>query len=261
MSDFKYETMNDLWGEPQEFKGVLFYPILVEDIDWYEKALSVFAIPKKHFKEPKILKSSYLKFLLNILPNTEDEQKIAAAMISAVLKKITKRQSIKLDCRNIGKNPRPTLDEVYYILYIDDIKFSEQDFDIIRDIVLRQCNSSVNFVEQYDPELEKLLTSGEQKTLSMMDRIILFSCLKGVSNMQDIKSMTVFRFLREFEMLQSIESTRTYQPLLLSGQVSIKGKKFKTYNEPVDRESRYSSILLKKEEFVNHSDIMQAARK
>ena len=45
-----------------------------------------------------------------------------------------------------------------------DISFNEYDFDIIREIILRQNYYSTEYIEEYDPELEELLEI-KQRTL------------------------------------------------------------------------------------------------
>ena len=59
----KYDTTLDIWGEPQEYRGIKFYPIKLKELKYQRLMYGLFGYPKNYIPDKTILKLSYLKFL------------------------------------------------------------------------------------------------------------------------------------------------------------------------------------------------------
>ena len=67
-----YKQNNDIFGIPQEYKGVKIYPISISEVMVLELFNKLLFFPKKYIPDKKIWKMSYLKFLLYVIQSKVD---------------------------------------------------------------------------------------------------------------------------------------------------------------------------------------------
>ena len=250
MENFEYNEALDFEKLPQEYKGINFYPLLISEENIFKKVMETIGIPKSYIKtEPIIMKMSYLKFLCFILKKRDE--------IIDVLSYITKNKNINIE---VSLRKGANINNIHYediniILHIENANFNESDFDIIREIILRQNYYSTKYIEEYDPELEELLEI-KQRTLgkdnSFTDKkFILCSLLNKLP--EEIASLSYYQFYKLYYVSTMKVNTEIYQGWISSGFISLdKGKNFTTYLDPApDRSGRYDSIKMSKEDFFN----------
>ena len=248
MEKFEYNDLLDFQKLPQEYKGIKFYPLLISEEDIYNKVMSTIGVPKSYIKtEPVIMKMSYLKFLFFFLRKKDDLQ--------SILTYITKAKEVKFEVM-----PRKGCDinnlkyeDINITIFIDNVSFNETEFDIIREIILRQCYYSTTYIEEYDPELEELLqikqsTFGEGN--SFEDKLFVL-CILMNKMPEEISELSYYQFYKLYYVATMIKKTEIYQGWVSSGFVSLeKGKTFTTYLDPIpDRTGRYDEIKMSKEDF------------
>ena len=61
-------------------------------------------------------------------------------------------------------------------ILIDGIEISEYEFDEMREIILEQNGLSIEYVEEYHPDLEQKLALLEGGNLSFEDEVLRFPC-------------------------------------------------------------------------------------
>lgn len=250
MSEFEYNESLDFLNLPQLYKGISFYPLLIKEQEEYSLMMSCFGVPKRYIKtDIDIMKASYLKFMCFYYKKKDD--------ICNVLKHITKKDDIEIKYSVVGNVKKSdenlTLENISLSLIIDGIEFFENDFDIIRDIILKQSYSSTEYIEEYDPELEELLASSvNNKVNSQEDRMFVLSFLMRKTP-QEIGELSMYQFQKLYIVSTLVETTEIYQPLLVSGQIKFEGKKkLTTYMDPLpNRTGRYDSIKMTESEFLN----------
>ena len=140
-----YDKSNDIWGYPQTYKNIKFYPLKIAEEEYIKLYNKLLAYPQiaVSLENPKVYKMSYLKFLVYILPyimgpNPANES--FKEELKELLAHIT-----QIDIENIEisvRNQDAQLEGFIMTLYIDEEIFTESDFSNIRDIILRQNGSS-----------------------------------------------------------------------------------------------------------------------
>ena len=252
MKNFEYNEALDFEKLPQEYKGINFYPLLISEENIFKKVMETIGIPKRYIKtEPIIMKMSYLKFLCFILKKKDDMIDI----LSYITKTETEKIKFEISLRKGANENDLRFEDMNISIFIDNISFNEYDFDIIREIILRQNYYSTEYIEEYDPELEELLEI-KQRTLgkdsSFTDKkFILCSLLNKLP--EEIASLSYYQFYKLYYVSTMKVNTEIYQGWISSGFISLdKGKNFTTYLDPTpDRSGRYDSIKMTKEDFFN----------
>jgi hypothetical protein len=249
-----YNKDLDVWGLPQRYKEVDFYPILLSDVYTQNLFYKIFQYPKNYIPDKQILKMSYLKYLLYIIQASIDIH--ASDMqdnLIEILKKITRRNKIEYNTIQIDSNGEDFFDNLIIEIIIDDIRFTEQDFDIIRGIILQQNGLTIEYIEEFDPSLEKLLAFTNRGSLdvTLEDEIIIFATLNNLS-IDSIKNYTIYQFKKHFVRSVFLLDYTIYSPLEISGQIKSKsGEKIvKHYMEHMNDKSRYSDILIPQEQML-----------
>ena len=249
MEKFEYNKSLDFQKLPQEYKGIKFYPLCISEKNMFEKMLETIGIPKSYIKtEPMIMKMSYLKFLCFLLKKRDD--------IKDVLSYITKSTDVDLE---VSLRKGANINDLHYedmniTFHINHVNFNETDFDIIREIILRQNYYSTAYIEEYDPELEELLmlkqkASGDGN--SFEDKIFVL-CVLMNKMPEEIANLSYYQFYKLYYASTMKMKTQIYQGWISSGFIGFeKGKTFTTYLDPMpDRGGRYDEIKMSKESFL-----------
>jgi len=239
-----YNTGNDLFGYPQVYKDVKFYPLKIMDTEGKHLYYRIFQYPKEYIPDKAIIKSSYLKYLL-VYINSQLSKGLGESLeklLIKFLKIVTKVDDIQL----LYPEKVSTLEELIITVKIGNVKFNEGDFEIIREIILNQNGLSVEYVEEFNPELEELLSFMNRKfdNLSFEDEVITFCSMLG-KTIQEIEDYTLYQFSKHFERLILLHTHTIYSPLEISGQIKSKdgSEIIKHYLSPVLKNGRYSSIM------------------
>lgn len=241
MEKFEYNESLDFQKLPQEFKGIKFYPVLIKEQAFNELVMSVFGIPKNYIKNNiQIMKCSFFKFLIYLGKNNE---------ICQTIKQITKCEDVKIGTSKCISSFEE-IENASLILYINNISFNENDFDIIREIILKQEGINTKYIEEYDPELEEFLNIHIGKTNTHEDKIFTLSIMMGKSP-EEIGELSFYQFKKLYAMAVSIKTTEIYEPLIAKGEIKLDGnKKFKSYLDPLPAlGGRYDPIKMTEEKF------------
>ena len=252
MEKFEYDKSLDFDKLPQEYKGIKFYPLLISEDKILDEVMGTIGIPKSYIKtEPIIMKMSYLKFLCFILKKKDDMIDI----LSHITKIETEKIKFEISLRKGANENDLRFEDMNISIFIDNISFNEYDFDIIREIILRQNYYSTEYIEEYDPELEELLEI-KQRTLgkgnSFADKKFIL-CILLNRMPEEIGQLSYYQFYKLYYLATMIVNTEIYQGWISSGFISLeKGKKFTTYLDPMpDKGGRYDDIKMSKEDFFN----------
>jgi hypothetical protein len=269
-----YKPGNDLWGEPQEYKGLKIYPIKIKDAENIDTFFRIFQIPKNYMPDVKILKMSWLKFYLfvvqpNLHPVSNSEETMGeyfehaevAVKLKSYLTAITKETDISwgLDSRQ-GLPGEDDFDRLVVSMKIGDKVLTEEDFDNIREITLMQGGVMPEYIEQFNPELEKKLAgvNNELGDVSFEDEIFTLAALMRQS-LDQVQGYTLYQFRKLMERVMLLENYEQLNPLEVSGQISLKGGGRITthYLTHVSTKGRYSSIMIGMKDFeAQHPELM-----
>jgi len=253
-----YDEALDIWGYPQDYRGIKIYPILLKDIKYQKIFYEIFCRPKLYIAEKTVLKSSYLKFLIYIIQSTVNPEghEILDDLVD-ILKYLTKKEVFIVYQEIDGEG----LDSIELTLIIGDQKFYESDFEDIREIVLEQNGLSISYIEDYSPEMEQHLQFYNRKSedLSLQDEIFTYCALQKMS-VKELENYTIFQFKNSMEKVLVLKEFDLYKPLLVSGQIELKSGEIKNYLYRSIKNGRYDSIKVDVADFIENSDVMKATK-
>jgi len=257
-----YVRRNDTLGFPQEFKGIKFYPIKIGDVEGLNLFYRIFSHPKNYIPEKKIIKLSYLKFLLfavqaSLDPKGKEIEDGLKRLLAMVTKNAEQDISIIVTFMDNQVTEETYFSKMVITILINGTSFSEQDFDIIREIILEQSGLSYAYIEDYDPTLEELLQYENDKfDLTFDDEIFIYCCLSK-SSIKEVSDLSLYQFKKLFEREILLHAYDLYSPLEVSGQIKSKNGKeiVKHYLSKIGESSRYGSILVDKKEFLDNVEV------
>jgi len=255
-----YDITKDVYGQPQTYKGIDFFPIKVKDVETKQLLYKLFFHPKNYIPDKVILKMSYLKFILYIVNEwyrgTDLEMDVQSDLIK-FLNNITQKNDVLYKSKVID-NGSDIFNNVEVKIVIGGVEFSEQEFDNIREIVLEQSGYSLSYIEEYNPELEKRMEffNRNVSNTDYKDEIYSFCALTGMSE-DEVGEKTLYQFKSRFEREILVKEYELFKPLEVSGQVSSKSGKeiFKHYLSHISKGGRYSAILIDKDQFLEESGL------
>lgn len=247
MDNLFYDDMKDVFKEPQEYKGISFYPLKIKDYSYINKMYMLFAFPKRahSIKDPVLYKMSYLKFLLLIIGRSFDDGEIEKDLVDC-LKYIT-HADVEIDTYGDTKH----LDTFDFKVIIDGVSFPANEFDNIRSIILKQNGTSVEYVEDYNENLEKSLRDYRKHTPSynFKDRVLSFAVLMG-KTIDEIKDCTLYEMEK---LLEALGNTLEYKMQVVPLTHVSEKYKFIPYMTHFEEEDRYSGIKVDIDKFKQDS--------
>jgi hypothetical protein len=239
-----YKDQNDIFGQPQIYKGIKLYPILLKDLDMQDMFYKVFARPKNYIPNVEILKTTYLKFLIYALsdafgPNGDE---VVNGIVN-ILKYITKEDNVEILFK---KTDGVGFDSIKLALMVGETQLTEDDFASMREIILEQNNLSIEYVESYNPELEVHLEFINRNVadISLQDQIFTFCAIMKIA-LSEVEKYTLYQFSNLMEKLLTLKEYDLYKPLLASGQITLKsGDDIKHFLYHSKKSGRYDSVLV-----------------
>jgi len=240
-----YNEISDVFGNPQKYKDIEFYPLLVKDMEYIQLFNLIFTFHKLAASSTKRLYlMSYFKFALI-------EMKIPQEMIEKFFIHITKIEDTKIIFWNAkGKvETFEDLDDTVFQLKIGEVIFSEEEFENLREIILEQNGTDIDYINQFDESLEESLKwTQKEYPLSFSDQIFTLSALFK-SLPKEIGEWTLYQLIDIFDRVIALKQYEIYEPLLASGQVKMKNGKLQSYLYHKKKKGRYDSIFMSQEEF------------
>ena len=243
-----YEESRDVFGHPQTYKGVDFYPILMKDLSYQNLFYQIFARPKNYIASVEILKMSFIKFIIWVMANIYETEENARNKLLEMLKYLTKKDDVEIIYSNTGLEG---WEAISITIAIGNVVFTEDDFENIREIVLEQNNLSVEYVESYNPELEPYLEfiNTESKDITFMDQVYTYCALMKV-DVKTIEGYTLYQFNNLFEKVLTLKEYDLYKPLLTTGKITLKnGEDIKHYYYHSKKSGRYDGVTMSVDAF------------
>jgi hypothetical protein len=220
------------------------------DLLSYNKTL----IPDK-----SILKMSYLKFLLTIIQSQEKFSKInLMEELKKILDYIT-HENVEIQYLT-QKEELLTIDDFRIVIKINTKIFTESDFENIREIILEQNNMSIDYINEYIPELEQALSFIYKSFNSgnLHEQILSYCAyIKKCITDDCIKNLTYYQYFKSMERVSLLSNYEIMQPLVASGQVEFKRGKLDHWLSHISKKGRYSDILIKKEDFTKDNEFFK----
>lgn len=235
--------LDNVWGKPKYINEVSIYPVKLENILELYDYTSCLLIPKNSMSDPKIIKMSYLAFIIQV-GYSEGNGHLLHKLIE-LLKLVTRNDNIGLHIDEKNK----------VVISVDDIGYiKEKDFDKLREIISIQ-----NLVETKDDSLGSDFDKAKAKAkidlskrkgqmADLEQQIIAYRCVQKLPYEQ-IKNLTIYQFRKEIERIDLIKSADILQSAQYNGMVSFKeGTKIPHWLDQIIDKSPDDDLVLSKEQ-------------
>lgn len=269
LEDF-YSEVSDVLGKPQIIEGIPFHPIKLVDIELTNLLHLLFVKDKAELIDEKRMsfegvkqsyKASYLKSLLYFYSAQNIEgYYYTLSLLKQFFYNVCRDNEndtieIAIICNMELLNPLDIFQSpIYIIIQKEDklLKIDEDNFDVIRECVLRQSGISLKNISGYRADMEALKKQKNQssKSMSFSDEIFSFISMANMDIYnENFQKYTLYQFKYHFSYLQQYIDYKTLYPLQASGQVKF-GSKIKYYLEPLDfNKGRYDDLLITGDDF------------
>lgn len=248
-----YKVNNDIFGQPQSYKNVLFYPLRLMDGEYLDLFYELFAYPQisVSIQDPRIYKMSYLKFLIYILQvivDSELKEETIQSKLLRFLQHVTKEDNIKLNTPNVNAE----IDDLIISLEVGDIRLTEMDFGNIREIILEQNGLTIEYVEEYNPQLEKDLEFLYKNDEEFNFKDQVFSLAAQFYKMpNELGDCTLYQMKG---LLESMGAIHQYRLQVIPLTEVAEDYEFKSYTKHLAKRERYASVLQNVDEFKAQTD-------
>lgn len=192
------DNIFDARGKPRVYKGLELHPIKVKDILEFYWAVESLALSKSSSTNLKVLRMSYLDFLITLMMEYEDLQ-FEMGMSSYELK-----SKFSLLCHLVFKLEniefKQIEDGTFILIFNEDIIINAQEFDDIKKIIADQNNIDLtdkfmnDQVRKKMKETREFINKQNQSTSAGLDQqIIAYHCASRLSY-EEIDELTIYQF-------------------------------------------------------------------
>lgn len=242
--DFNKDTLLPflIYNDPIKYnEHIILYPVTMKDIISF-KMFSKSIIVRKNstFHEKKIIKMTYLDFLLYSLGNQELEQQYKIVGLSQYF--LYALQLLNLCCKDAEINLNQTTGQII----INDEIITPEIFDDLRRIIIIQndidfdIDEFLNFdTEQRLLKAQKDLNKNEEKA-NIEDYIDSLTIAMNITE-ESIKNMTIRKFWRYIKRYQLHEGYTIAKTGECSGMVSFK-EPIKHWMISLDEDDKYKNL-------------------
>jgi hypothetical protein len=251
-----YNSMNDVWGKPQFYKGIPFFPLRLSQENQYKTISTIFTVYNRNISDAQLARMSLLKFLILVVGNAPvyQESSIENELIK-ILKFLTRQKDVEYFFEIGNENDINTYKPYFKIR---GKKISEWDFENVRELILEQNNINFEHIKEYDPELEdSLIFINQGKSLSLPEYIFSFSAAMHLPIEYIREKYTMFQFYSTLERLQLIKEYDAFKALESAGFIKLKKGEIAHWLTHLPKKGRYDSILIPKEQFKKDNDIFK----
>lgn len=218
---YNYESIYEkqfTFDEPINIFGLDLFPVSVDKYYEFNMNCNILKINKNKSPDVKIIKMSYLEYIINEISKDGEESEILSSMFFIIFSLCLNMEEI--DIRYYYDNNNKI------ILSINGNEIKSKEFDIIREIIM--CQNIPSYSDEYiDPELEAELKEVARikrkntKSCSIEKRIISVSMGLNTS-VESIKRMTLRKFLISLEMIDKKMHYIMMKTASMSGMVEFK---------------------------------------
>lgn len=264
----QYDKMNDVFGEPQPYTVVRdntsytlnIHPFKLMDYNLYNEYIPLLTINKNVLGLDEAISSSYLKFMLMILPeisidqNTSENDRLNSINSNRefylktfynLIRDITHTDLESIRVEFVTKNREFNRWKVYF--FIEGVKYTENDFQKMIKIILSQNGIQQPDFEIYDAELQKELDEANQwmaeknNGATLDEQIFAYHVATGIS-FAEIKKYTFYQFNKAIDRAIVLKDYEVLKPLEASGQIEIKGGKIDHWLAHRSNNNKYGGV-------------------
>ena len=231
------DNLNNIYGKSFNYKGILLYPIKMENVMNFYENVDCLLINKNEIKDVDIIRMSYFEFLLEY--NCHQPELKLITKLRNLFELVLLNKSFEI-CKD--KNGS-------FCFTIGEKLFYANDFDAIKKIIFNQ--NLIRYTDEIlSEEFKEALKeteaflSAKNEPATIEERIISYHCETGITY-DDIEKLTIYQFNKGLERLNLIESFRIYTyPAIKSGE----GDKIPHWLSHIPEKGVYDDITMSMDE-------------
>lgn len=139
-------------------------------------------------------------------------------------------------------------------LNIGDAKFNGNEFEELRQIILKQNGIDFDYVKEYDPDLETkmgILRKGNNwEYANFEEQAFTLSLIMG-KNPIELSDYTLYQFNKMIARHSLLIDYSAYKPLESAGFIKLKDGQIPHYLSHIKKKGRYDDLYIDKDEFTN----------
>jgi len=231
------EDLNNTWGSPTNYKGVLIYPVQMKYNSKFFQYVNCLLFEKNKVPDVKVIKMSYLRFIYE-LSHSGKEYFIYWRYLTRLLILVFKHKFHFLS------------DGEKLFIKVKDKILNEQDFDEIRKIICKQ-NLIVLNEDLLNPEVERAIAEArefmakKEVPATTEENIFSFFAATGYE-IEKIKNLTIYIFNKTMQRLNLMKTWEVYTYAALRGGESDKIKHWLSH---VSERGLYDDVTMTEDDF------------
>lgn len=246
---------SSLFGESVVYNGLTINPVRMINYRIFSYVIESFKLPKNRIPDKKILKMSYLRYLI------EEYQKKDELIISNFM--LVFNLSLSPEQFESLKLVKSNIDDLYYLTCIsenDKIIIDENKFEELRLLILKiNGMSDINYsisketediINKNRDDMRKM--SGSSSIIDIEDMIDSYHVI-GKFSYEEISEEPIYKFFKNIKRLLLADNWTVYRPLELSGKIKLKCK-VEHWLSHVKEDSPYDDAGIPIEKFLSGLD-------
>jgi hypothetical protein len=272
-----YDEVKDEFGDPQEYKGLKIYPILLKDYQHYF-SLSLFNWNKNiyglYYKRMSQLKFLFFESLIAESQNEKSFDLTIKNLLEYVFKKniifyfsfdsssekILYESKLLVSLLQLSKENFEKIK--FWVRIFDeesDTYIPDTNFNIIKDIITYQNCYPYDEIGIEDPKLYETLNEAMRiknqtgENIDLSKQMVNFAISQKM-NFEDLKSLTFYQFMMGVQVLDNIYEFSYLSPLEISGQIKGKGRSQlfpHNWLKNTKRLGRYHNVVVEAKPIIN----------
>jgi len=245
----------NLFGSFVPYNGLRIKPVKMVDYLIFSYVIQSFKLPKNRIPDKKILKMSYLRYLI------EEHQKIDEFIITnfMIVFKLSLDEE-QFENLNLVKS---NIDGLYYLtcvsekekIIIDEYKFEELRLLILKtngmeDVDYTISKETEDIINKNRDDIRRM--GGSAKAIDIEDMIDSYHVV-GKFSYDEIAEEPVYKFFKNIKRLLLVDKWMIYKPLELSGKIKMKNK-VEHWLSHVKEDRAYDDAGIPIERFLNGLD-------
>ena len=228
--------------------NIILYPISMKDFFSFQIMSKAITVRKNSiFRDKKIIKMSYLDFLIYSFKNSELEEQYEIAGLSQYL--VLAIQLIQLCCKDA--EIRINIEKGIQI-YINDVLLTHNVFDDLRRIIIIQNDIDFDIDEFINYDTQKQLEKSQQYLNRKSEKVgiedYIDSLVIAMNTTEDVvMNMSIRKFWRYLKRYQLFESYKILKTGECSGMVTFK-EPIKYWMSSLDIEDKYGHLKANEDE-------------
>ena len=222
-------SINDARGKPRQYKGLSLHPVKIKEVQEFYWAVECLALEKSASTNLKVLRMSYLDFLITLMMEYEDLKFELNFTPNDLKMKFSLLCELVFKVENIEF--RQTEFNTFELIFDNTITINGQEFDEIKKIIAEQ--NAIDLTDKFvNPEVRKKMKETREfirkqnqgKSAPLDQQIIAYHCASGLSY-DAIDELTIYQFNKGLARFNHMIHAQYVNQGIYAGTISMEKNK------------------------------------